>query len=152
MSLESDISLLRRIPLFADLPAEQLRLVAFSSSRVELSKGDVLFKEGEAARTGYVVASGGLELTRDGIGAARGATPCEPGSLIGEMALFVETKRPATATALEKTELLEIDRKQITRMLLEYPHLALRLRAKLSERLKATVADLNRLQRDLGGR
>ena len=74
---------------------------------------------------------------------------CETGSLIGELALFIETQRPATATAVVASQVLEIDRKLITRMLQEYPHLALRLRAKLSERLTATMSELSRVRGSL---
>ena len=56
--------------------------------------------------------------------------------------------RIAAATALVSSEVLEIDRKLVTRMLNEYPHVALRLRATLVERLTATVSELGRV-RDL---
>ena len=149
MSLEGDIALLKRIPLFADLPVEQLRLVAFSSVRVDLEADQVLFREGAPAGTGYVVSSGNVELTRGEGGAKRSVAVCETGSLIGELALFIEIQRPATATAAVASQLLEIDRKLITRMLQEYPHLALRLRAKLAERLTATMSELSQVRHSL---
>jgi CRP-like cAMP-binding protein len=73
-------------------------------------------------------------------------TTCEAGSLIGEMALFIETIRPATATAIVSSEVLEIDRKLVRRMLNEYPHVALRLRATLVDRLQATVSELGKVR------
>ena len=74
---------------------------------------------------------------------------CETGSLVGEIALFVETRRPATGTAIVSSEVLEIDRKLVTRMLNEYPHVALRLRATLADRLAATVSELTRVRQVL---
>ena len=74
---------------------------------------------------------------------------CESGCLIGEIALFVETTRPATATASRMTDVMEINRALFTRMLNEYPHVALRLRAALSERLTATVLELGRVKQAL---
>jgi len=151
MSLDSDIALIRRIPLFADLPREQVRLLAFSSARVDLEEGQTLFREGTKAGSGYVLSSGGVELSH-GKGTEREVlATCEPGSLIGEIALFVAIRRPATATALLNSQLLEIDRTLILRMLEEYPHLALRLRTKLAERLTATMAELGRVQKALSG-
>jgi len=44
---------------------------------------------------------------------------------------------------------LEIDRKLVTRMLNEYPHVALRLRATLADRLAATVSELTRVRQVL---
>ncbi len=62
MSLDSDIALIKGIPLFGELPTEQLRLLAFSAVRLDLAAGHVLFREGAKATSGYVVSSGGLEL------------------------------------------------------------------------------------------
>ena len=129
MSLDSDIALLKGIPLFNELPTEQLRLLAFSAVRLELVAGQVLFREGAKAASGYVVSSGGLQLTIGEAEHKRLMATCEIGSLVGEIALFVETKRPATATAVVASQVLEIERKVILRMLNEYPHIALRMRA-----------------------
>jgi hypothetical protein len=57
MSLDRDIAMLSRIPLFTELTTEQLRLLAFSAVRLELSPGQVLFRENAVAQSGYVVAS-----------------------------------------------------------------------------------------------
>jgi CRP-like cAMP-binding protein len=128
------------------LPTEQLRLVAFSAVRLELLAGQVLFRAGDRAMSGYVVSSGALELSvRDGERTDVVAT-CEAGSLIGEIALFVENKRPATATAKLPSQVLEIDRKLITRMLNEYPHIAVSLRTTLADRLSATVSELGKVR------
>ncbi|HZP21172.1 MAG TPA: cyclic nucleotide-binding domain-containing protein [Bauldia sp.] len=146
MSLDRDISLLSRVPLFGELSTEQLRLLAFSAVRLELAPGQVLFREGAKAQSGYVVAFGGLELASGDGRDRKVLATAETGALLGEIALFVETTRPATATAIVSTEVLEIDRKLVTRMLNEYPHIALRLRATLTERLTATVGELTKVR------
>lgn len=146
MSLDGDIALLKRVPLFGALPTEQLRLIAFSAVRLDLLAGQVLFRAGDRALAGYVVSTGMVELTvREG-DATEIVAKCESGSLIGEIALFIETRRPATATARSPSQVLEIDRKLITRMLNEYPHIAVSLRATLANRLTATVSELGRVR------
>ncbi len=149
MSLESDISLLRSIPLFAELPTEQLRQLAFSAVRLELPEGHVLFREATKAASGFVVSSGEIELTAGTGDKRRVVATCEVGSLIGEIALFVETKRPATATAVAASQVLEVERKVILRMLSEYPQIAVKMRAALSERLSATMGELTRVRQAL---
>jgi len=149
MSLDRDIAMLSRIPLFNELTTEQLRLLAFSAVRLELAPGKVLFRENAVAQSGYIVAFGGIELSVGDGTDKRILTTCEAGSLIGEMALFIETVRPATATAIVSSEVLEVDRKLVRRMLNEYPHVALRLRATLSDRLQATVAELTKVRDQL---
>ena len=149
MSLDGDIALLKRVPLFGGLPTDQLRLIAFSAVRLDLAAGQVLFRAGAAAACGYVVSSGTLELATVENGARTVVATCEAGTLIGEIALFIETKRPATATATVPSQVIEVDRKLIIRMLNEYPHLAVRLRATLAERLSATVSELSRVRQAL---
>jgi CRP-like cAMP-binding protein len=150
MSLDGDISLLGRVPLFSELNGEQVRLLAFSAGHRELRTDEVLFREGEKAASGFVVASGELVISRGEGSAKKALATCETGSLVGEIALFIETKRPGTATATRLTDVLEINRSLMTRMLNEYPHVALRLRAALAERLSATVSELDRVRTALG--
>ena len=146
VSLDRDIALLSRVPLFSELTTEQLRLLAFSAVRLELSPGQVLFREGSLAGSGYVVSFGGIEMSIVQGGKRQVVTTCEAGSLIGELALFIETKRPATATAIVSSEVLDIDRKLVTRMLNEYPHVAVRLRKTLASRLTATIGELGKVK------
>jgi CRP-like cAMP-binding protein len=149
MSLDSDISLLSHVPLFSELNSEQVRLLAFSAVHRELRVDEVLFFEGAEALSGFIVASGEVVLSRGEGKAKKVLATCEPGSLVGEIALFIATKRPATATATRLTDVMEINRALMTRMLNEYPHVALRLRAALSERLTATVSELGRVKHAL---
>ena len=151
MSLDRDITFLSRIPLFAGLETEQLRLLAFSAGHLELAPGQVLFREGATADSAYIVAFGGVEISVMQGQKRQVLTSCEAGSLIGETALFIETRRPVTATAIASCELIEIDRKLMTRMLNEYPHVAVKIRSKLAGRLAATVSELDKIQDSLGG-
>lgn len=144
MALDDDIALLARIPLFASLGAEPLRLLAFSAEARTLKAGDVLFKEGQAADGGYAVAEGSLVLTDTGGLAERVAGP---GALLGEVALIVETLRPATATAREPCQVLRIPRSLFRRVLTEFPDAAQRVHEEFREKMRATIADLNRVRR-----
>jgi CRP-like cAMP-binding protein len=149
MSLDSDISLLSGIALFHELSAEQLRLLAFSAVHREIRVDEVLFREGDEAASGFIVASGEIVLSRGEGKDKKVLATCDAGCLIGEIALFIKTARPATATASRLTDVMEINRALVTRMLNEYPHVALRLRAALAERLTATVTELGKVRQAL---
>jgi CRP-like cAMP-binding protein len=145
MSLDGDIALLRAIPLFGGLPADQLRPLAFGAARLELAPGHVLFREHTKAGSGYVVTAGTIELST-GTGAERKVqATCQTGALIGELALLIDMRRAATATAVAASQVLEIERKQFLRLLNEYPQAAIRIRAMLADRLAATVDELGRV-------
>ena len=98
-----------------------MRLLAFSAVRLDLAQDQVLFREGAKASSGFVVSSGGLQLTVGEGQKKKVVANCEIGSLVGELALLIKTKRPSTATAMVSSQVLELDRKLIIRMLNEYP-------------------------------
>lgn len=149
MSIEDDIAFLERVPTLALMGREALRVIAISVEHFTLTRGQALFHEGEPADCAYVVRSGTFLIapedpdlaTRPGNSARVGE-----GALIGEMALLTETRRPATATALEPGEVLRIPRNVFLRTLESYPDAARELTRRLSERVSATLADLDRVR------
>lgn len=148
MALEDDIALLSRVPLFAALGAEPVRLLAFSAETRALRAGDVLFREGNAADSGYVVVDGALVLAGTG---GLGEHRAGPGALVGEIALIVETLRPATATAAEPTSVLRIPRALFRRVLTEFPEAAVRVHDDFRDKMRRTTSDLLRVQRLFAG-
>ena len=142
MSLEGDIELLGRVPLFSGLTLDHLRLLAFSSIRRDLVAGEILFSKGEPARSGFVVRYGAVELATNLGGEGGVRQRCNRGFLIGEVPLFVEMSRPADARATTVSTVMEISRQIMHRMLQEYPEAASSLHGKMSSRLKTTVDDL----------
>lgn len=145
MTLAEDISLLIKVPLFSDLSSDHLRLLAFSSIRLELPAGRVLFRKDAPATSGFVVMSGEIVLG-DGTDAETALGRFGPGALLGETALFIANRRPATATAAVDSEVVEIDRTLMRRMLDEYPEVAARLHARLVDKLASTVSEVSRVK------
>ncbi|WP_349358595.1 cyclic nucleotide-binding domain-containing protein [Stappia sp.] len=142
MSLARDMDLLRQVPLLAEFPDEQLRLLAFSAENVSYRDGEVLFSEGERADGGLVVATGkvAMEGADDAVLDTFG-----PGSLLGETALLVETRRPARAVAQGPTEVIRIRRALFKRMLQEFPDIAERLFEARAAAFRQTAGALARV-------
>jgi CRP-like cAMP-binding protein len=121
MSLEDDMAALSRAPFIGEIGRDALRLLAFSAERIELRAGDILFDKGQRADGGYVVTNGRLVLLP---GEGRPEREVGPGTLIGELALVIDTERPVTAIARVPTRLFSIPRTLFRRMLEEYPAIA----------------------------
>jgi MFS family permease len=90
-----EISLLRQLPLFAQLPAKSLAAVAQRLERVELEPGAALVREGEIGKHYYAIADGHVTVLQRGrpiarLGRADG---------LGEIALMRSVPRTATAVA-----------------------------------------------------
>jgi CRP-like cAMP-binding protein len=142
MSLDQDIARLARTAPFDLLPADALKLIAFSSERKNFTAGESLFEQGEDADCAYFLLSGSALLTAHGEGPAK-RKQVAAGALLGEMAIFASTKRPASAKAREDCVALRIPRQVIHRVLAEFPSEAARIRATLAERTRQMAAELD---------
>ncbi|WP_099866999.1 cyclic nucleotide-binding domain-containing protein [Pararhizobium haloflavum] len=143
MALKDDIALLSTVPLFADLGEEQLRLIAFGAERRRVPGGQTLFRQGAPADCAYIVAGGRFSLTRSTrerkdlkLGEAT------KGALLGEIAMISLVERKMTAVAAETSEVIRITRPLFSRMLEEYPDLAVMMHRRISANLGRMVGEL----------
>jgi CRP-like cAMP-binding protein len=141
MALDDDIRNLSRNSTFASFEPEALRLFAFSAETRVLRTGDVLFRRGDQADSGFVVLTGSIALSRKDNG-----SPAErivgPQNLIGELALITETRRAVTAVAREPSSVLKISRVLFHRVLREFPKSAETLRQRMEKNLQGFVGEL----------
>jgi CRP-like cAMP-binding protein len=138
MPIEDDIAFLERVPTLGQLGRQALRILAIGAETRYLRSGQVLFSAGEDADAAYVVHEGRFSLS-PGNGAV---LTVGPGTLLGELALFTETKRPATATALDSATVLRIPRPLFMKMLDSFPAAARKLREIWAARLDQSERDL----------
>ena len=103
---ESELALLRNIPIFAPLPLLTLEQVASRLSRVSVPAGQVVFHEGGAGDRFYVIRAGEVTVTLPG----RQPVELGPGDYFGEIALLRELPRTATVTARTEAELYALER------------------------------------------
>jgi CRP-like cAMP-binding protein len=139
MTIEDDIAFFEQVPTLGVLGRQALRILAIGAESRSLHKGDALFAAGERADCAYVVAEGALRLTAQG---AVGGIRLAAGSLLGELALVIDTRRPGTAVALEPSTVIRISRSLFLKMLEGYPDAAMRLRDYLAERADDAVRDM----------
>src|ERR1700741_4702420 len=95
MSIEDDVALLERVPTLHLMGTASLRMLAIGSEQRDIARGDLLFKEGDDADSGFVVQRGAFRVD-NGLGAE---VVAGPGTLIGELALVVPLRRPSRALA-----------------------------------------------------
>ena len=141
MALEDDIRKLARVSLFRALETDALRLIAFGAETRILRAGDTLFRSGDKSDAGFILLSGSIALDEKNDGSPP-SHMVRPDSLIGEVALLVETERRATAIAREPSTVLKISRELFHRVLREYPQSAQRLRAAMANELRSFVQEL----------
>lgn len=145
MTLERDIDLLKSVPFFDGVPPEPLKLIAFSADSREYGDGQFVFSLDDIAEGGLVLIDGRIDLVDERKTPPKVLERLGPGSLIGEIALIVETRRPATAISVGRSKVLVVRRSLFRRMLTEYPEIAVTLRDRIAERLTTMSPEIARV-------
>ena len=138
MTIEDDISFFERVPTLNQLGRQALRILAIGAESRYIHGGEVLFSAGDSADGGFVVQEGRFALSSE----EHGDKEVGPYTLLGEVALFTESKRPMTATALEPSTVLRIPRSLFLKMLDGFPDAAAKLRDILTARSNQSAADI----------
>jgi signal transduction histidine kinase len=132
---------LQKVPLFAELPLEDLSQLCMMTQEVHLKAGQVLLHEGSVADRAYILYDGALEILKNIDGREVLIDVHEqPGTVIGEMALLDETTRQATVRARHDSFLLTLDRYQFNGLLSMSATAAHIMIQTLTERLRNTKA------------
>ena len=133
-------SLLARIPIFAELPDDELDRLMSELTVVNLKPGEVLFREGDPGEHLYVVVSGTLEIVMGpGNESEMIINVVGEEEYIGEMSLLQpDGHRTTGARARGDVVLLSMSRNQFQDLLRRHPELAKSMIAVLSQRLVNT--------------
>lgn len=105
----------------------------------DLADGEVLVTEGDVGACMYVIQTGSVQISHRHQGVDTPLALLGPGEIIGEMALFEDEVRSATARAVGPTRVLTVDKATFLRKVHGDPSLAFRMLRRLSRR----VRDLN---------
>jgi CRP/FNR family transcriptional regulator, cyclic AMP receptor protein len=142
---EETAALLRRVPVFAELADDALGRVADVAVPRRFAAGEVVFREGDASNTCYVVRSGHARAVHQHPdGRSITLATFGPGDIFGELAMFDDERRSATVETLEDTEAIAILGGDMRRLLSEHPEIAVELLAALGRRLRESNERLAR--------
>lgn len=131
--------LLRSIELFEGLTDQDLAELGASLQRRQFAAGSMVFSQGDNGDSMYIVESGDINIHLPGEASRRiSLKDIARGEYFGELALFDEKPRSASALATTETVLLELQRRTLEGYLENRPKVALAILRTLSERLRET--------------
>lgn len=125
-----DASHLKSLPLFADVPDEELAQIAGFAQEINVDAGRELVREGDFSYEFMAIEEGEAEVTREG----QHVNDLGPGDFFGEMGLLEKTLRNATVTAKTPMRLVTLTGWDMKRMERHIPEAIERVRATLEER------------------
>ncbi len=135
--------------LLSQLEAEELeRLMTFSIRR-SYAKNEIIFRKGDPGYSMMILVRGRVKISSIfPEGKEVVLAVLEKGEILGEMALLEGKERSADATALQPSELLELQKRDFIPFLERNPKICIRMLSILSARLRQTsdhIQDRNTL-------
>lgn len=133
--------LVARIPLFSELSAAQIADVMKILRSQKVDKGATITRRGELAHSMYLIVDGEVEIRLRHKHVHLGA-----GDFFGEIAALRQSRRSATAVALQSTRLLALDASDLHSLMDRQPQIASRIweaaRARLGQEVETVGGDL----------
>jgi CRP/FNR family transcriptional regulator len=133
--------LISSIPLFEDLPEEQLRELSGIVVDIVYHRGQTIFSEGDDGTGFYVVVSGRVKIFKlSADGKEQILHIFDDGEPFGEVAVFAGMHFPANAEAMEESRVFYFSRDALVDLIKQDPFIALNMLAVLSKRLRGFAA------------
>ena len=137
-------SLLHSIALFDGLSEDDLDALVGSLVRRSFKAGQVIFEQGDIGDAMYIVDSGDVNVYLPGDASRRiSVADLARGEIFGELALFDEQPRSASALATTDTVVLELQHRVLEAYLASRPRAAMTFLRTISKRLRETNALLS---------
>jgi CRP/FNR family cyclic AMP-dependent transcriptional regulator len=112
-----DATQLKRIPIFADVPDEDLSVITTFATTEEVPEGKVVVREGDYANALMAIEDGTARVTRDG----ETVGELGPGDIFGEIGLIEKERRTASVEATSRLRLIKIEHWELQRMKKKLP-------------------------------
>jgi len=131
--------LLARVPLFTSINAEHLVDLANAMNTRTYRRGEVIFHKDDPGSMLYILKSGQVKITTSSPeGEEVILAILKEGDFFGELSLLDGKPRSASATAMEDTTALTLDRRDLIDSIFQNPELAINILTSISERLRQT--------------
>ena len=141
MSIDQEVEVLRRIPLFANVEPAKLKLMCFASERITYKSGQSLCEQGDIGDAAFIILEGAADVivTHD---APMVVAQVGKDDIVGEIAILVDIPRTATITATNELTALKITKDLFFRMITDFPEMGVEIMRVLAQRLEQTTAQL----------
>jgi HEAT repeat protein len=130
--------ILKEVPFFRNVPAHQLKLMAEVCEEKIFKEGTYIFKAGDVGKGLYIIAEGQVGIEQEKRGNISLLATLKKDSYFGEMALFDNSPRSASAVVMKDSILLELNPAPVTTLTMQNPNLALEFINTLSQRIRET--------------
>lgn len=148
MAIDALVKPFLRLPLFQGLKPLQLTEIVRRAERIVYKSGDLIIEENKPGDAAIVIVTGDAVLLREGSDATA-AEPVAEGSIVGELAMLVETIHSATVIAKGQVRALRLTRTEMHALMAEDLKLADHMAEKITARLRVLASELRAIDQAL---
>ncbi len=143
------ILFLKRISIFSSLSSYELRKIAEVVAEEEFEPGEIIFSEGEFGESMYLVVEGKISIFTGRAPAIKVLAGFDKGNFFGEMGLYDDKPRAASAIADVHARTLVLRKGEFCDLISEFPMVALGIMKELNNRIRATNKKLNLIEKNI---
>jgi CRP/FNR family cyclic AMP-dependent transcriptional regulator len=132
ISTVEKVLFLKSVPLFKEIPGEELAQIAQISDEIEFQGEENVFKEGDIGEAMYIVLEGRVRIHRG----EKTLTELGERECFGEMSILDSEPRSASVTALKDLVALKIQREDFAEILAQKSEIAYGIIKVLTHRLR----------------
>lgn len=139
-------SVLEKAALLSSLSHEELQTLASRTVRKLFSSGELLFSEGEPCSGLHIIARGKVRIFKTSVNGREQVLAVNvPGESVAELPVFDGGPYPASAVAIEDTEIAFISRRDFHAYCMEHPEVPLKVLSVVGARLRRLVGIIEEL-------
>ncbi|MCX6356330.1 MAG: cyclic nucleotide-binding domain-containing protein, partial [Candidatus Aureabacteria bacterium] len=130
---------LKGVPIFSHLHFKELLAIASIAREETHAPGERIIRQGEHGYSLYIIIAGEVRIVSQAGGEVVPLATLGENDYFGEMALFDDAPRSASAIAEEVVKVLRIDKREFRDMLREYPAVSIMMCEVFCRRLRTTI-------------
>ena len=139
MNLNEEVELLKGVPILSKIEPAKLKLIAFTSERLNYAEGQELCHQGDPGDAMYVILGGVAEVLIDRTdGGQIRVAEMKKNDFFGEIAILCDVPRTATIKATTPLTTLKITKDMFYRLVAEFPQMAIEVMRELAHRVDDT--------------
>jgi CRP/FNR family cyclic AMP-dependent transcriptional regulator len=142
LSSANDVEILSNTPLLAKVGRSKLKLLTFTSERLEYASGDELFHQDDQGDAAYVILEGEADILVDSPRKAIKIATLGKNNVIGEIAILCDVPRSATVVAHGDLDTLRVSKERFFHLVADFPQVGVDVMSALAAKLHRTTQAL----------
>jgi CRP/FNR family cyclic AMP-dependent transcriptional regulator len=142
LSLAKDAETLSNTPLLAKVDPTKLKLLSFTSERLEYTSGDELFHQDDHGEAVYLILEGEADILVDSPREAIKIATLGKNNIIGEIAILCDVPRSATVVAHGDLDTLRVSKERFFHLVADFPQVGVAVMSALAAKLHRTTQAL----------